>query len=84
MALDECNNKCPWRQEVVRGGTLRWKCELHGGQFPCRDKACGHSDCAGVRGAVCYKCRRPIDDASVRVRRTVLNRPRFFHAEVCE
>lgn len=75
----DCDNKCPWQQSHTKPGTYR--CEAHGGRFPCKERYCGHSDCLDVRGglALCFVCKKDIEGEKTRT--VKLGKARWAHME---
>ena len=71
----DCNSGCPW-VERRRAGT--YECTEHGGRFPCKERDCGHADCAESRTPVCFECRKP---ARTFERGVVRGSTKAFHKE---
>jgi len=46
-----CKVRTTWRAIRGRGASLMQRCDVCGDRFPCRNKQCGHSDCAALRFA---------------------------------
>jgi hypothetical protein len=55
---ETCNSHA-WKEQPRKPGTFA--CTSCPALFPCKEKDCGHGDCADVARRICFHCRRPVD-----------------------